>query len=60
MARTLRRQEQPQPAGEWADCGRMFLYHSSRATVLAPGTNAFAVMRTTAPGERDGVHTEPE
>lgn len=58
MARTLRRQ-QPSAHGEWADVGRSFLYHSSRATVLAPGTNSFAVLRTTAPGNRAGAATDP-
>lgn len=59
MARTLRRQEKPSADGSWGDIGRMFLYHSSRATVLAPGTNSFAVMRTTAPGDRAGARTDP-
>ena len=35
---------------EWSDIGRTFLYHSSRATVLADCTDSFAVLRTTAPG----------
>jgi hypothetical protein len=30
--------------------GRCFLYHPSRRTTLAPQTNSFAVLRTTAPG----------
>ena len=29
--------------------GTVFMYHSSRKTILAPLTNSFAVMRTTAP-----------
>lgn len=49
MARTLRRQEEPSARSEWADVGKVFMYHSSRATVLEPGTNCLAVMRTTAP-----------
>ena len=58
MTRTLRRQRHPSAGGHEEDVGRTFLYHSSRATVLAPGTNSFAVMRTTAPGHRDGAATE--
>lgn len=49
MARTLRRAP-PGGGGEWDSIGRCFMYHSSRDTVLAPLTNSFAVMRTTAPG----------
>lgn len=49
-----------QAADEWSaiDNGRLFLYHSSRATVLARRTNSFAVLRTTAPGNRAGAATD--
>ena len=47
MVDTLRRSDS---AGDlWHRIGTCFLYHSSRATVLAPQTNSLAVLRTTAP-----------
>ncbi len=49
MCRALRQQDAA-AADPSEDIGRLFLYHSSRKTVLKPGTNCLAVFRTTAPG----------
>ena len=57
MTTTLRRSP-PQASNELDAIGTTFLYHSSRKTVLAPQTNAFAVLRTTAPGNRAEASTD--
>lgn len=57
MCRTLRRVRAADAADdEWDDVGRVFLYHSSRRTVLSEGTNCLACFRTTAPSFSSDPH----
>ena len=35
--------------------GQLFLYHPSKATILAPRTNTLAVLRTTAPSSKSDI-----